>query len=255
LADRIEFDGDHIQVLNSANELIWRDDIRPINLLPDAFTINATLDIQMPNMTTSFSHIASLVNSFGNDIVACTCWGIIKADLEWGPAEGSPYTLADQVIGTVPTGVNFLDVRVNLVRTLAPASYLNVTVDNLLPEEETFLPGGSMRLEDTPSWRRTALIALDGTDVKLSRWQSVGDYGVGAVTGDNRLGSGYGWYSPASGGDWTVVSLQSQQTPHIWANPSTSSKYSDGHCPPGTIPTWGARWEGPAVIRPGYKVP
>lgn len=254
MAHRVDFDGDHLRVWDESDNLVWADNIKPINLLPDEFTINATIDMVFPNMVTSFNHVRSLVHStlLDMDLVACTSWGIIQTNLEWGPDESAPYTLSDQILGTVPFGVNYLDVRVGLIRTVSPGSYLNVAIDNELPEEETFLPGGSMRLEDTPSWRRSAWIGLSGTNVVLKKWQSVGTGGIIAEISDTRTPGGSGWYSPVNSGTWVLGSLQAQQTEHVWTNNGNSSRYVDGHCLPGTIPTWGARWQGYATIRPGF---
>ncbi|WP_127142831.1 hypothetical protein [Pelagibacterium montanilacus] len=77
-------------------------------------------------------------------------------------------------LGEVPSGISYLDVRINITRTKAPHPYLNDPVPPLVADGEwVHLPGGSCLVEATAIWRRLFEVVLDGNQVKLRRYQSV----------------------------------------------------------------------------------
>lgn len=250
MGERVEFDGTHIRVLDENDIVIWSDEQRPINLLPDAYTITASVDMQFPDMDKSWAHRRSRVDIGGGIFrTACFCYTTYKPSLEWGPGEGGGFNLANATLGTVPSGVNYLEVRVTLARTVAPHNYMGIAIPNALSTEETILPGGSMDLEVAPAWWRGAKIFLSGTSVLLSRHQTVGSDGlVVPATDTSPYGANTGWTRPASeADDRRFIHFVTSAGPN-----ANTNYYNDGYCPPDTSQSWAARWQGTAVIRPGY---
>lgn len=101
----------------------------------------------------------------------------------WGPQAAYPgrYTdnLADILLGTVPTGTDFINVKAKITRTLAPNAAGNGLMADTLPPVPPMgkaikLLGGSCLLEESYPLARGFAIILVGTSVYLRRYQSVG---------------------------------------------------------------------------------
>jgi len=102
---------------------------------------------------------------------------------KWGPAgaEGITNTLADILLGTVPSDSDYLDVQLTLnSRTTYTYTFCASSLPPLVePGKQTQLLGGSCPLEEGPNWARSMDIVLgpdngDGTkSVYLRRWQSM----------------------------------------------------------------------------------
>ncbi len=111
---------------------------------------------------------------FGIDYFGCSTWlGIVEQ--EWGPDRPSPNTLPDAVLGTVPAGTDYLEVWVNLQRTLDPVGlFVSESLKTYIAAGEWVeLQGGSCLIEGTGPIRRLFEIRLDGTNAILRRRQSV----------------------------------------------------------------------------------
>ncbi len=92
---------------------------------------------------------------------------------DWGPAESSPYTLADEVLGEVPAGTDFLDVQ-QLLTWTPPEQIFTLDVVPLTADgTQTSAVGGSIPCEFWGPIRRLAEVVLVGTEVRLRRYQSV----------------------------------------------------------------------------------
>lgn len=123
---------------------------------------------------------------------------------EWGP--GRANHLPSTPVGTVPAGVDYLDVRVRLTRTSHPSQVLGVTVQPMLQQGAWVnCPGGSCPLEAS-SWVRGFEVVLSGTSILLNRYQSVRQQVSVPWRGDNAEFEGGG--APAAG--WTHGAAGSQ---------------------------------------------
>ena len=107
------------------------------------------------------------------DYHGCSTWiGLVEQ--EWGPAEPSPRTLPDITLGSVPAGTDYLEIWVKLTRTVTPAKLLDLTLASHFPEGEWVkLDGTSCVIEELMGVARQFEFVLDGSTVKLRRYQSV----------------------------------------------------------------------------------
>lgn len=107
------------------------------------------------------------------------CWTMTSPiPQEWGPSEAAPNNLPDVVLGTVPSGTQYLQVWVNMTRTVVPANWLDIAFSSSFPEGQNVkLEGGSCLVEQAPFCRRLFEVVLVGTNVVLRRYQSVMDGG------------------------------------------------------------------------------
>lgn len=146
--------------------VVWTTDGRPVNILPPSETITWSGAIAFPNFATFVNYgYQTIFGSTGGD----TCQTVVMIE----PQTTTP---ADVVIGSVPPGVNYIDVRASLVQTKAPSTYLDDAVPMLIASgQQVHLPGGSCLLEATPIWRRLFSVSLSGTNIVLKRKQSVID--------------------------------------------------------------------------------
>lgn len=152
--------------------IVWATDRRPINLLPQANWITkSNHEIWFDNFQTFVNYAHQRVGASGGSgwetTIGDTCQTVTMIVPEERTYDG-------QILGTVPNGVNYIDVRVKLVRTRHPMNYLDQWVPSLIAENQwVHLPGGSGLLEATGIWRRLFEIVLEGQNVVFRRKQSV----------------------------------------------------------------------------------
>ena len=132
-------------------------------------------------------------NMFGNYDFGCSTWAS-PVEQEWGPAEPSPRTLADITLGTVPAGTDYLEIWVNLTRTVNPARILDLALASNFPEGDWVkLDGTSCVVEEFGGVARQFEFVLDGTTLKLRRTQSVNkDGGILPIATRANPGGGIG---------------------------------------------------------------
>jgi hypothetical protein len=188
----------------SGSHKIWSDDQLPVNRLPasDWITV-AGFNLVFPtfDVRTHYGYVeGSDASQPGGGITgdACMTVGSFPAQ-EWGPNGKIPgrtfdVNLPEIVLGTVPAGVNDLDVRLTMSRTKAPSNYRQLAVPNAWPAGEVCLDGGSASFEEIGPWRRGIWIGLDGTNVVLWRFQSVNEPEPGQYPGTWVTANGaHGW--------------------------------------------------------------
>lgn len=243
----------HIELLDGTRR-VWSSDGRPVNLLPEANWLTVPVTIAFPDFIKRNAYcFAPQSGIFANS--SCASFSTIIPQ-EWGPGEASPRTLADQALGTVPAGVNYIDVRVTLARTKAPTALLGIAVPNQIPTQQTLLPGGTMPAEMTYLWRRLFEIGLDGTQIRLRRWQSV-------WSGATQLGwsPGNAVYFPNGGKrpGWTHGGGSSSSLGHpahmIQRKAGGNVNKARGEanqCSLSDNSNFSSTWAGTALIRPGY---
>lgn len=156
---------------------------RPAVLLPEASWITLSgKQIIFPDFrkTTVYGYVRG-VDRTGPPVGDIPMDGCLTAACipaqEWGPdgvGDGTfTNNLPQEILATVPNGVNYLDVRVSLTRTKNPTNYLNLAVPALLAGNQVLCEGGSALVEAVGPWRRSFWIGLSGSDIVLRRYQSV----------------------------------------------------------------------------------
>lgn len=163
-----------IAVQKADGTLRWSSDYPPANLLTAAEKIAVTGQVvSFPDFDKSNYEWQSVWDSGAGAVSAATSWVTILPG-EWGPDETAPYLLSRTLLGTVPSGVNYLSVHVNGSRTTDPSQFQGAAVPKVLPESvDVWLDGGCAILEQTPAFVRGIKIVLSGTNVYLERYQSV----------------------------------------------------------------------------------
>ncbi|KKB86476.1 hypothetical protein VW29_02670 [Devosia limi DSM 17137] len=175
----------HIIVIQGGRK-IWGTDTPPINLLMSAQQ-SIVRTIAFPDFQKDFVYGYNQFREFpaggpGDpdyyDTGSCVTLSKILPG-EYGPSAGGIYNLPDQVIGTVPAGMNHIDVRVVLSWTKRPTAHDGSLVIRGSPVASPLgqgvtahLQGGSGVLEIAGGWRRAIHVGLSGTDIVLSRFQS-----------------------------------------------------------------------------------
>lgn len=165
-------------VENTSGGRVWNTNYPPVNLLPQSawITLN-NYQIAFPDFEKRFAYgYYRWRNDFiETDYDSCTTLTTL-APREWGPVgqTGQSYdiNLPQVVLGTVPSGCNYIDVRVSLTRTKAPNNFIGIAVPTLISGAETSAQGGSLELEKCGGWRRLLEVVLVGNQVVLRRYQS-----------------------------------------------------------------------------------
>lgn len=193
----------HIIVENSAGNLKWSSDRPPVNLLPESSWLTINTTVSFPDFSKFVNYAYQRVSpSSGNPPPwalsgsgdACQTVTMIDALQNW---DGG-----DTTIGTVPSGVNYIDVRAYLTQTKAPNQLLGQTILPLIPSGQlAHLPGGSGLIEATTIWRRLFSVRLNGLDIVLNRKQNTSAIPTNAVS---RYGGIYS--NEARNGDAFIVS-------------------------------------------------
>lgn len=251
----------------SAGEMIVEKDGRIVldtsldlmNLIPaSAITLTAQ-DISFPDLWRGIIYHQTRVTGgppLNIDNYGCASFvGLVEQ--EWGPAESAPNTLADVVLGTVPAGTDYLDVFINLSRTVSPAGWMDLGMRSDIPAGEWVkLEGGSCLIEGFPGLRRLFEIFIDGTDVKLRRYQSVTANGQVGRSYIHSTGNVQGYFAGTNAPAGSVLlasygALLEVKGPDGGAN----------HRPPGagisqdpcttTGSSYASTWTGDIVIVPG----
>jgi len=159
-----------VELTSPEGHIVWNTDRAPVNLLPeDAWIVLPNYQIQFPDFEKRIAYAYSRYGQVGFAQEACQTW-ITLLPGEWGP--GRQHNIPGVVLGTVPQGVNYIDVRVQMSRTSSAPTYAELSVPTLLPTQETLLQGGSCLVESCGGWRRLFEIVLVGQNIVLNRYQS-----------------------------------------------------------------------------------
>lgn len=250
----------HIRFEN-AGHVVWSTDRRPVNLLPEDTWISRSLTVAFPDFVkrNAYAFDISTDPLTESETTSCASFVTILPG-EWSRSASSPRTLPQQTLGTVPAGIDYIDVRVKLSRTNAPNNYLSFSVPNMLPTQETHLPGGSCLVESSGIWKRLFEIVLSGTSVVLRRYQSVydGDNNIewspgNAIqfsNGGYRQGWTYGGGSDAEDAHLAALIEGKDRTNsssiNRWRGGSNACSLDDDDI------SFASTWTGSVIIRPGY---
>ncbi len=230
---------------------------RPLmNLVPSAAISLTSQAISFPDLLKGTNyHKYRYTPIFGPDEFACASFvGLIEQ--EWGPLETGGFALADTTLGTVPAGTDYLDVMVNLTNTTVPAGWFDLAMRTNFPAGQWCkLEGGSCLIEGFPGLKRLFEIVLDGTTVKLRRYQSVtangqvqriGSFGTGNV-------SGYvaGTSAPTASGKYAAYGALIQTRGPSASGADSSWNPGGGNGCSTSGPSYASTWTGDIVITPG----
>lgn len=144
-----------------------------MNLIPsETITLN-NYDIEFPNLWYGLGYIQARQTEIFGDVHSCSSFSAL-VEQEWGPSQSSPNNLPEIILGTVPVGTDYLDVRINLSRIVSPSNILNMPFYPAFTENSWVkLEGGSCIAEKQSGISRLFEIVLSGTNVILRRYQSV----------------------------------------------------------------------------------
>lgn len=185
----------------------------------------------------------------------CSTWRA-PIEQEWGPDKAAPNTIADVVLGTVSSGFNYLDVFVNLTRTVTPNGWLDMPMASPLPQGQWVqLEGGSCEIEASGPFRRLFDIRLVGTSVILRRRQSVSKNGPKVRVNPSDQTGDYTYFQPGT-------NAGVDNTKFAWYGPKIDQKgfdQNENHRPHGQNPcssshaglSFASNWNGSLTIVPG----
>lgn len=198
---------------------------------------------------------------------ACMPWQ------EWGPngvgAGTFTNNLAQEVMGTVPVGVNYLDIRVALTRTKNPSRYLGSAVDGaagfdvpmLLSPNQVLAEGGSALVEAIGPFRRMFWIGLVGNNIVLRRYQSVCEPHPSTYPGSwTGTAHGVGWsHHGGAGSDkpnlvWEIARNQVSDS-GVFSNTGQCRRGGPQACSLVDNSDFSSTYTGTITIRPGYIAP
>ncbi|KKC39497.1 hypothetical protein WH87_04680 [Devosia epidermidihirudinis] len=211
MVDAFYADNGRIQVIK--NDDISFDSDRPsIQLLPDSSKLSISRNVSFPNLLSSPAY---LQRTYGSAGPYCESWSALMPQ-EWGPDEvnTSPEiypannwalsgpilrNLPEELIGTVPAGTDYVDVRAKMTRTVVPPVFMQQSPPLVMFKEGDWvgLPGGSCPCEYFPPLARHFDIVLRGTSVYLRRFQSVTNGGQKFGWGES-AGNQYGWFTSST---------------------------------------------------------
>lgn len=272
MVDAFYADNNRIQVIK--NDDVSFDSQRPsIQLLPETSIINISRNVTFPSLLDGITY---LQRTYGSTPY-CESWSSLLPQ-EWGPNEvnfsptmsGGTFqvatrTLAREVIGSVPSGTDYIDVRAKMTRTTSPPVFMQQSTPPVMFQEGQWigLPGGSCPCEYFVPLARHFDIVLEGTTLYLDRYQSVRNGGERWFFGGNPANQ-YGWfinntatyaaYSGAWTGYGTPASLIQTLSGDIFVNRRAPWAFnSTGACST-TRPDYTSVYSCEFEIRPGrYK--
>jgi hypothetical protein len=163
---------------------IFDTDAFPLQFFPIANEITSSITVTFPDFVHAnaygFARGAISPSTFANG-----CQSFVTLPYQnWGPSTLSPppdYTIATQVVGTVPGNTDLMMIRVNLTRTTNPSQINGNTIPVTFDEGQWVqVDGGAMIVEELPPMVRMIKFTLsptlnpDGTkNVIMERHQSV----------------------------------------------------------------------------------
>lgn len=254
--------------LDDNGRLVWRTGASPGFLLPSAYTIGWSGDLDYPDLVKGNAMYMGYTPGGGINPQqsAGVCFARAKAG-EWGPSGAGVYLLSRILIGTVPADCNHLNIVANLTCTKTPdlwffASDFRFGVKE---GEDANLDGGAV-IEATIGMRRIYRVRKVGTNVYLERLQSVkaqadcltpypgiGSWKTGAQSGTATPLSQWGnvWTDDGDRSGWLVFKMGQSSGGN---NGSDAFCERGGNNPPSSadISDFSSTWSGTITVRPGY---
>jgi len=203
MVDATYIDNNRVQVVQ--NDDIAFDSDRPsVVLFPDS-ALSLSTSIVFPSPIQRMAYYRDSLS--GGGVTQCELWSTLFWQ-EWGPGETyyneiykpnnpsasvpGPTTrnLPAVALGSIPSGMDYIDVRVRLTRTTTPALMYNSEPPVCMLPQGVWItsPGGSFVTEFFLPLARHFDIVRSGTNIILNRYQSVRSAGTGwdVAPGGNR---------------------------------------------------------------------
>lgn len=206
MVDGFFADHNRIQVIN-ADDISFDSERPSIQMLPDSSKLSISHTITFPTL---LSGPAYLQRTYGSTPY-CESWSALIPQ-EWGPGESNfspedysgPLQIAtrnlpETLLGTVPGGTDYIDVRARMTRTKAPPAFMQQNPPLVMFKEGDWigLPGGSCPCEYFIPLARHFDIVMRGTSIYLRRFQSVRNNGEALNWGSGPQNN-YGWFTTIS---------------------------------------------------------
>lgn len=238
----------HIYLQNGSYR-VWSSDGRPVNLLPIANRLSVPLSVSFPDFSKRNAYALDVYIDplFGSIETSCASWSTILPQ-EW--------VSSASVLAALPAGCNYVDVRVTISRTKSPTNRLATQPINLVPAQQTWLPGGSCFCEHGGIWLRAFEIVISGGNIVLVRRQSVfdGANGIPWAPGNSQY-TGSGGYQEG----WTYGGGSNAQNAHLaqliqGKSGGNINKRRDGSnaCSVVDNTDFSSVWTGTVQLWPGY---
>lgn len=273
MVDSLEISAGRILAIRE-DEVAFDTDKPSLALFPDHKLTITGHTIVYPNMLSSivYRHEGQVG---GNSY--CETWSGLLPQ-EWGPdySDFSPTdvqffanqsapprrNLPRTLLGTVPTGTEFIDVRANVSRTVAPPTFLRISPPIVMfPQGQWInLVSGSCTCEYFYPLIRHFDIRLIGTSVYLDRYQSVRNDGQvvsgtdGNTNGVNstQIGAAWGNYANAPA-QWArdAVFFDSKGIDGSGNKRPPWGATSSNSCSTGSIVDYTAQYSANFIITPG----
>jgi hypothetical protein len=263
-----EIDGSHMTAEEGGRKSL--DTRAPmLNLVPSGAITLTGYSIAFPDFwkgTVYYQGRQTVTFPFSIEYHSCSSWiGLVGQ--EWGPAEASPNTLADIALGTVPAGTDYLEIWVNLTRTVSPANILDLALASLFPEGQWVkLDGYSCIIEEFGGVSRQFEFVLSGTTVYLRRYQSVNNDGINVsppvqrATGSASSGSKFFFFpgtNAATSSDYALFGQKIDEKNSTNSPTHRPSGYEAGSS--SNVPcdishagiSYASTWTGDIIITPG----
>lgn len=173
--------------------------------------VSVSMNVTFPSL---LSGVAYLQRTYG-PTPYCESWSALFPQ-EWGPDEvdysptfiiGQPVQVAtrnlpETLIGSVPAGTDYIDVRARMTRTVSPPPFMQQNSPYPMFKEGEWigLPGGSCPCEYFVPMARHFDIVLRGTSLYLRRFQSVQNTGQHFTWGTSPANN-YGWFTSNTTGN------------------------------------------------------
>lgn len=263
----IHFAPGEVPTITKDGRLVFDASLPLLNLVPEAAISLIGYAISWPDLWrgTIYHQIRETIEfppGVQNNYFSCASFvGLVPQ--EWGP--GRANDIADVTLGTVPAGTDHLDVLVNLTNTIAPGGFFDLAAQTDFPSGNWVrLEGGTCGIETFPGFERKFDIVLDGTTVKLKRYQSVGNQtGAASVLRtfqSGALGNAVQWISGANAGlngSTSANAVYGGLIDHKGPSAETPTHRPPGHnlgaqdpCATGG-PSYASTWTGDILITPG----
>jgi len=184
MVDAFYADNDEFRVIR--NDRVAFDTTAPnVTLLPPSSAIVQTRNITFPNLVQAPAYRQNAQTFGGFTTTHCESWnGLLPQEWGWSEPDVSPVypstspiqrNLPQELIGTVPAGTNYIDVKIRLTRTVTPPTFLTISPPIMWAPSGQWiqLRGGSCPMEYFAPLVRLCEFVLDGTSIYLRRYQSV----------------------------------------------------------------------------------
>jgi hypothetical protein len=235
--------GGHIHATQGARKL-WGTDEPPIQLIPDAWQ-SIPITISHPDFLKDVVYGFNIYTTRPINITTHYGMSIVKLL----PQET---TLPDIVLGSVPAGINYVDLRLQVNWTKQPSyTRFSPAFSPLRAGVQNDLRGGSALIEIGAGWRRRIHIGLSGTNLVLSRKQSVRNVNENPGWAPGNA-THYGNGGPMPG--WTYGVQQEGVMAHVIATASAGSGAFRGASNGASLvdPTdYSSTWTGTLFVKPG----